>query len=657
LRLMAREDFAGLFPLYRSKDTREKVMNELVTTAQYSPESFENALRGFSIPEVADAINRFEGVGNTSIISRFQSHSTGNFGKIHEFYGKPKDNDALKGMAGLLSAEMSEATEGYSEQVRTLINDQITHMAFDQKPKELIESVCSIMSSADIRSMINKCGQDPQDLVGWTISRNFVQLCAGMNDRDTIVRIAKVMDVHSAAMADAILFRMWAEWEGNESTARVANMLDKLERQEIAELLKSYGSEVGGNFTGTILEFALAGKKEHSGRLVRLLNIGGEDISIFASPEEADRIIGAGLDLLINDRHTLSAVAAYIRSGEMLPMPTAQNIADYEKIAAEHFQKEYNVKSRPTLEQINMLLSYRNLKRAARFIDSEREDIVEYSLDDFRHANVGATREELMQYCVIGVLGSRDKQKEAVALDALDKIVGRQKVERARGRFQTNHKDLKREIFGNGKMARGYENVYNMLKGTEDEAIIDVLAAAEHIDLDVSRARSVRAFESKRPLDYDSRVQIACVYLPRGDDIYKYAANREITLIAYEIGGVVLGSAICLNREGRFIVDSVEGHTELRSHGIFEVIYNDIIWRARKAGAGRVVFANVETSNLTPLQFMRYVKGKGLAQGEVGVRTKTSGYMEARKHTPAYIVELDGAGSTMPYAIVPLKRQ
>ncbi len=135
---------------------------------------------------------------------------------------------------------------------------------------------------------------------------------------------------------------------------------------------------------------------------------------------------------------------------------------------------------------------------------------------------------------------------------------------------------------------------------------------------------------------------MVCVYLP--DDAHKfqgiYSYHKEyytkergkgFVLIRYSIGERSLGSAICYFDGTDFLVDSVEGNRVFRKPGIFERVYEDLIYRAEEKGAKRVVF-NRESRNETPQKFIGYISIKeGLNEGIIRMNLDTEGYLEANK--------------------------
>ena len=105
--------------------------------------------------------------------------------------------------------------------------------------------------------------------------------------------------------------------------------------------------------------------------------------------------------------------------------------------------------------------------------------------------------------------------------------MGEKTVRRARSEFKSHYRNKMKEIAsyvekGEINKAIGY------LKSTKNEWIGDVLECADYRDTGFNRGKAVlNAVESNNPLDYDNRVQMACVYLPKSydDGIYHYCKD------------------------------------------------------------------------------------------------------------------------------------
>jgi hypothetical protein len=386
-------------------------------------------------------------------------------------------------------------------------------------------------------------------------------------------------------------------------------------------------------------------------RIIKMLEKVGKGMFDVLEKSEIYEIINENLDRIVYDRLSFDAVSVYIKSNKRLPKPDESNIKYYNKIALEYIKSKYGLTKDININQMLMLLSLDkriliDKKIINEIIDlvnkSEEKNVKIYSLEAENSNSLNYSRDKLMEYSIISIIGSRDKDKEKQAVNAISEIVGLKIINKARNEFYSKYKHLMKEIIP--AFAQGnYEKACDILKKTENEAIIDVINAANYKDVDISSARFIKAVESKNPLDYDNRVQMACVYLPNGascEDILEYCRDDRFVLVRYDIGNQTLGSAICYMENGIFLVDSVEGHRRFRKPKIFEIVYNDLIERAKERGASMVVF-NKNALNKTPTEFIDYLKTKNLPEETVNMELDTEGYLEADEDgVNGYIVKI-----------------
>ncbi len=371
-------------------------------------------------------------------------------------------------------------------------------------------------------------------------------------------------------------------------------------------------------------------------RLISLASKGGMDFPKSFDTDTIVDMLRSGLDGVVKDRKTFGIVGTYLESDGILPIPTAGNIATYEDIANGLLGKRYGLEKRLTIDQIELLFSFDNYRGgqeamrqgAVHFVNVSREENARfYSINQGSSpAPVDYTREQLARYSVLAILGS--KSEGAAAEAAIARIVGAKAIAAARNEFNARHRRLMPELIA-AVQASDYGRAAGILAGTKEEHIADVLAAVDYKDVDVGNPRLMKAVESKNPLDYDSRLQIACVYLPQGAHIFEYCTDERIALVRYDMGGRSVGSAICYMEDGVFLVDSVEGHRTFRKPEVYEAVYNDLLDRARSKGARTVVFST-DASNETPSGFEQYIaKAKGLRKSEVKMKLNTPAYLEA----------------------------
>ncbi len=340
-----------------------------------------------------------------------------------------------------------------------------------------------------------------------------------------------------------------------------------------------------------------------------------------------------GLDKLIDRKEDFDSVIAYVRSGCILPLPTKENIKTYRKLASGYVFDTYGISKELGIEKMLMLFSIDEEERKglAELVNKSTEkNRKEYSVSAGESKTIKVDRRRLPYLLLLAVTGSRDKIKEEEAFRLASSIVGEKTVNRARNSFNSSYKSKLPEIISYVKKDE-VDKAIMILKETKDESINDVLACMDYRDTGFSRGNAVlSAVESNDPLDYDSRVQIACVYLPRDydDGIYEYCKDDRFTLVRYDIGGKTLGSAICYMEDGTFLVDSVEGHRTFRKPKIFDAVRRDLVERAKEKGAKRILFSEGGT-NETPKEFMEYLGHLGLEKGKIKMKLDTKGYLEA----------------------------
>ncbi len=340
-----------------------------------------------------------------------------------------------------------------------------------------------------------------------------------------------------------------------------------------------------------------------------------------------------GLDKLIDRKEDFDSVIAYVRSGCILPLPTKENIKTYRKLASGYVFDTYGISKELGIEKMLMLFSIDEEERKglAELVNKSTEkNRKEYSVSAGESKTIKVDRRRLPYLLLLAVTGSRDKIKEEEAFRLASSIVGEKTVNRARNSFNSSYKSKLPEIISYVKKDE-VDKAIMILKETKDESINDVLACMDYRDTGFSRGNAVlSAVESNDPLDYDSRVQIACVYLPRDydDGIYEYCKDDRFTLVRYDIGGKTLGSAICYMEDGTFLVDSVEGHRTFRKPQIFDAVRRDLVERAKEKGAKRILFSEGGT-NETPKEFMEYLGHLGLEKGKIKMKLDTEGYLEA----------------------------
>ena len=459
-------------------------------------------------------------------------------------------------------------------------------------------------------------------------------IATGTKNKDTILNAARIMSLDET-------INTVKKYKYNKYTTNVAVQLlyiaaytkDKDVTIESTRLIGRYGEDTAREVAWDLEEIAIGTKDKDTVRAAcGIIKKVGKQALELLDYKDITTISQKGLDKLIDRKEDFDAVFAYVKSDCILPLPTGENIKTYGKLAYRYVSDTYGISKELGIEKMLMLFSVNEEKRKglARLINKSTErNKKEYSVSDGGD-KMDIDRSKLPYLLLLAVTGSRDKLKEEEAFRLASGIVGEKTVNRARNSFNSSYKSKLPEIISYVNMDE-VDKAINILKSTKDESINDVLACMDYRDTGFSGGNAVlSAVESNDPLDYDSRVQIACVYLPRSynEGIYEYCKDDRFTLIRYDIGGKTLGSAICYIEDGTFLVDSVEGHRTFRKPKIFDAVRRDLVERAKEKGAKRILFSEGGT-NETPKKFMDYLGHLGLKKGKIKMKLDTEGYLEA----------------------------
>ena len=438
-----------------------------------------------------------------------------------------------------------------------------------------------------------------------------------------------------------------------ELTQLAAYIEDKDAVIGAAKAISRYDGDAARDITSGLKDIAMYGDGKSIRIACRIVDLVGADALDLIGAEDFVKIRKKKFEDLIDDKESFDAVAAYIKSGFGLPAPNKSNITSYKEIASNYLSKKYGINKSLNTNQILMLFSVNKDEREglSDLINASSEtNLKMYSISAEETKRLEVDRGRLPYLSIIAVTGSRDDDLDNEAYELLSKIVGEKAIRKARNEFKSHYRLKLPEIAAYLKEGK-IDGAINSLKATKNESIEDVLECADYRDVGFTRGKAVlSAVESNNPLDYDSRTQIACVYLPRGYDegIYNYCRDyyskdkdSGFILVRYNIGEKALGSAICYMEKDKFLVDSVEGHRTFRKPQIFQAVYQDLVDRAREKGAKRVIFSE-EGINETPKKFIEFLEGLGLKRDRVKMKLNTEGYLEAEKSgVNRYTVNLD----------------
>ncbi|MEM3190689.1 MAG: hypothetical protein QW292_00980 [Candidatus Parvarchaeota archaeon] len=545
--------------------------------------------------------------------------------------------------------------------------------------KNMIEYMCNSLdeeTAIEVARILGKYNDEAAALIAWRLS----YVAINTNDKEAMIEAARTVGKYEEKVAGEIAMELIGVAEDTKNKENVKRFADIMSLDEIVSTVKryeeeaaveivrrlSYVAEYTNDKEATIEAARIVGKyneevaveiaKELSNVAMdtkdrgsvmsacKLVNKAGSDVFGILNYKDLVEVHKKGLDDLVDDKDSFDAVAAYLKSRGELPLPSKDNIADYGAVVSNYLSKEYGIRKKLNNNQILMLFSVKREDRAglAELVNNSQETRrKDYSIavgDEGAAINVDI--DNLPRHSLIAIIGSMDPAKEKEAFDSISKIVGEKSVRNARNAFTSNYKYLRRrlaELISENKT----DEALKILSETKNEAINDVLVCAEHRNIGLG-GKVLEAVESNNPLDYDNRVQMACVYLPRDyrNGIYEYCKDNRFTLVRYDIGGRSLGSAICYGEGDTFLVDSVEGHRVFRKPQIFKAVYEDLLTRAKEKGYRRIIFSNGGI-NETARGFLNYLDSIGLPKGSVKMRLDTNGYLEADEdRVEGYVIDL-----------------
>jgi hypothetical protein len=362
-------------------------------------------------------------------------------------------------------------------------------------------------------------------------------------------------------------------------------------------------------------------------------------------------------DLIIRaiDRNVAQFVMLYLKYKILLPEPNLENIDRYDEIVVETLRKDYGISKNLSYREIEMFLATLSsgtmneegidLEKLVELINkSERKNERIYRLDTGECINDYLKiykKDDLIKYAVISVTGSLDKNLESEARNVAKIFADEKDIEIARQRLNENKYLKKRviEILKGRKEEknRAYLDAYNLLLHSGEQPIVNVMKSIDYERDELVSKNIIRATESNNPLDFDFRFQKCCAYLPYGakrEEIFTYCEDPRIMLVKYEIYGKPQGSAICYLGDDYLLVDSVEGDLEIAENRVFDIIFNDLLERAKMRNLEYILF-NIRVYNETPRKFISYIerayKKLGLRKDYFLVDFKTDAYLEAMR--------------------------
>jgi hypothetical protein len=549
----------------------------------------------------------------------------------------------------LANEKVIETVKKYDHDAAEDVADAFCYVARSYGNKKRVVKMSEVLGLKEVVDTLNRCAVDIgnvscRDHIFSGVYYSLAIIAGELNDKNAVIETAKTIRKYKDDEKVAPYIA--------EDLAHISAYLNVGAFIELNKIIRRYGGKNAEIVTRALYDIVpYFNNSKMIPRFIKVLNNLGKTLFDVMDADEVLEMMEKDLDRLVEDSKSFDAVARYIKSEGRLPKPTRKNIGDYSRAVGNYIKKKYRIKKDIDMNKVDMLMdmltrldtsiiSYKKMFReAVRHINSSEERNAKYySIGIKDNCCLDYDKDTLKQYSIISIVGSKDREKEKRAIDAISGIVGQKIVNRARNDFRSRHKHLLRDIVSSFQQT-DYDRACDILKQTGSESIVNVLKAVGYREGKGGDTAIIKAVESKNPLDYDSRVQMACVYLPQCYSILDYCRDSRFVLVRYDIGDKALGSAICYMEGENFLVDSVEGHRRFRKDKIYETVFNDLVERAKERNAKLILF-NSDVANLTAKGFVRYLGKKNLAKKNVPMRLATGGMLESRIDANKYVIEL-----------------
>ena len=604
-----------------------EVARELAFAARtYDRDAVEKIAQCLSADEVIRAVGRYEGSAAVKVAQRLA-----NTARIL------KDKGAIE--------KIAQVVGGYDDEAAVEVAGWLAYAARDLKDKDAVERVVQCLSADEVIQTVGRY----ESYTAAAVAQGLAYVAVNLKDKDAVEKIAQCLS------ADEVIQTV-GRYEG-EVAAKVAQGLAHVARdfkdkdvvERIAQVVGRYEGEVAAKVARG-LAYAAQDLKD-AAMMTRYMNmldtVNGMGMIDKIDTKQGVAIVKEGLDTFVTGRKQMYACLAYVNSNCRLPKPTAENMGSYQSVANDFVSREYGITVPLSLDHIGLLFSLDAdiSRRAIEFINaSSVQNERVYTINGGMRAagfesDAEKTPEEKKRLAIIAIVGSNDPQRFEEAQKYIGAVVGYKTANAAfisfNGTCKKEHPGLKADVirlFNEGD----YDGVFAALRKTGIEAISDVTYAAEGVRSLGPAAlgsRKIYAYETKNPLEYDSRVLLACtcingIYAEKG--MLNYCKDQNVILVAYSFGGQACASAICYVEGTTFLVDSVEGRERIRNDAFFGVVRKDIEERARLHGADTIIFSK-DAGNKTPNEFLEFLRREGAAEGRVKMMLNTESYLEARR--------------------------
>ena len=522
-----------------------------------------------------------------------------------------KDKDTVEKIAQCLSTDEVIRTVGrYEGYAAAAVAQGLAYAAWILKDKDAVEKIAQCLSADEVIRAVNRY----EGNAAAAVAQGLTGVARVLKDKDAVEKVAQCLS------ADEVI-RTVGKYEGYAAVEVARELSYAAWYLKDAAMMTRYM-----NMLDTVNGMGMIDKMD---------------------TKHGVAIVKEDLDAFVTGRKQLYACLAYVNSNCRLPKPTAENMGSYPSVANDFVSREYGITVPLSLDHIGLLFSLNTdiSRRAIEFVNaSSVQNERVYTINGGMHAagfesDAEKTPEEKKRLAIIAIVGSNDPQRFEEAQKYIGAVVGYKTANAAftafNGTCKKEQPGLKVDViklFNEGD----YDGVFAALRKTGIEAISDVTYAAEGVRSLGPAAlgsRKIYAYETKNPLEYDSRTLLACtcingMYAKKG--MLNYCKDQNVVLVAYSFGGQACASAICYVEGTTFLVDSVEGRERIRNGAFFGVVRKDIEERARLHGADTIIFSK-DAGNKTPNEFLEFLRREGAAEGRVKMMLNTESYLEARR--------------------------
>jgi hypothetical protein len=321
-------------------------------------------------------------------------------------------------------------------------------------------------------------------------------------------------------------------------------------------------------------------------------------------------------------------------------------LEQYKSVVNDHLRDEYGLRVPLALEQIRVLVdSASSGKKPAPILDlvnssRDREHVVSYTLTAPQDRKE-YSKDQLVRFAMMAATANpSDHGVMTGEAGIMAKFIGQKAVNRANNEFYHSDRNVKAHVLELTRQSDFHE-AYLTLQAYADNNEGDISHLLDSVSrIDKSRVdRSMVAFESRNPLDYNSETQDACVFLPTGNrsesGIMKYVTEKDVHLLNFAVDGVPSGTAITFVSDKTLVVDSMEGGWIVRNDAALTLMNDYVLHRASALGADRVLYFT-NSPNDTCKHFIKMLRTSNFGtESQIDVDRPGESYLEARRGATA----------------------